>query len=279
MAEENNLDGEEAEPEPEQEQGEEEGEEEDYEDSSVFDGVSKLRLPKNMKHLVKDRPSESESQSKKSKEDQMKKTGGSFYKPDLSIKSPSAQVAKGGPSEAAVARADVKRRTTTGDGAESLATVTKSEMKKMTIRPFPKGLFVKKQGPATVEPDTKDKGPAVAKVPAPPKEDSFFKNLDVSKLDFSKFSERSSKKVDLSEGESKILQEVDKPKAVGKFKRRDNLEISPVMSEDEDAQKDKSVLSMKTSTLLKELSRNEKKQYIVPFNWGESGEVEIRSMR
>lgn len=222
-----------------------------------------------MKHVVKDSPSE----------DQLKETKGSFYKPNLVIKSPSTQNLNSKPTEAAAARADVKRKTTTGDGAESAATVTKSEMKKMTIRPFPKGLFKKKPEPQKVESTQTPKVPP-AVTPGPPKEDSFLKNLDVSKLDFSKYSERSSKKVDLSDQDNRILDEVDKPKPLGKFKRRDNLEISPVMSEDEDAKnKDKSMRSMKTSTLLKELSRNEKKEYIVPFNWGESGEVEIRSMR
>ena len=50
------------------------------------------------------------------------------------------------------------------------------------------------------------------------------------------------------------------------FKRNNNLQISPIVSSDDEDESD-------------DISVVEDKEYSIPFDWGESGEVEIRTVK
>jgi hypothetical protein len=162
------------------EEGEEEGEEED-EGSGEFDELSKMHVPQNMKHFVKfdsQRPSDQQGES----EDKSQKSTSKLSKKPISIKT--LRVLQK-PQEEPADRNKLKRKTFSKQHLEETPSITKSELKRVKIRPFPKNKVVAddpnkqpKDLPTIKEEEVK-----------PPKEDSFFKNFDASRLDFSKYRE------------------------------------------------------------------------------------------
>ena len=61
---------------------------------------------------------------------------------------------------------------------------------------------------------------------------------------------------------------------MAKFKDKNMLEISPIVTSEDEIEVDK-----KSSTLQREILANENKEYNVPFEWGLQGQVEIRSVK
>lgn len=167
-----------------EEEGEEEGEEEE-EDSGAFDAVSKMNVPNNMKRLVKYKSGQSSNRQTSNNDGEKEQSHGdkTFSKP-FSIKSLSnASIKLSKEANAQLRKVALKRKTESKKYNKTMKTVTKSDMKKMQIRPLPKSLskpnfsLLKKKEPEVVSSE--------------PKEDSFFKDFDASKLDFSKYNDKS----------------------------------------------------------------------------------------
>jgi hypothetical protein len=165
------------------EEGEEEGEEED-EGSGEFDELSKMHVPPNMKKYVKydsQKPSDQQGDS----EENSHKTGSHSIKKQISIKTlRNLEKPKDQPSE----RKKIKRKTFSKKALEEVPSITKSELKKVKIRPFPKPKVIDNK-PVPIKEKPKDLTVIKEEEPKPPKEDSFFKNFDASKFDFSKYKE------------------------------------------------------------------------------------------
>lgn len=165
------------------EEGEEEGEEED-EGSNEFDDISKVNVPQNMKKFVKydsQKPSDQQGDS----EENSHKTGSHSIKKQISIKTlRNPENPKNKPSE----RKKLKRKTFSKKAMEEVPSITKSELKKVKIRPFPKPKIIDNK-PAPIKEKPKEMTVIKEEEPKPPKEDSFFKNFDASKFDFSKYKE------------------------------------------------------------------------------------------
>ena len=251
--------------------GEEEGEEESEEDSGPFDGVSKMHVPAKMQRIVKYDSKNPSKDSDRQGEEEASKADKTYSKP-FSLKS----LPKTSPAAEPKVRKRLKRHTEANGQNASVKTATKSELKRMQVKTLPKNLS--KPNFAILK-EKKVSEHSQAK----PKEDSFFKDFDVSKLDFSKFSERSSRVKDpqVIEVNSKVLEEsrvgrVDQLSASKrlKFKRRDNLEISPIVTSEEEEPE-----GSKPQALAQRIIENEQKTYSIPFDWGAAGEVEVRSVK
>lgn len=262
--------------EEEREQAEEEGEEEsEEEDSGPFDGVSKMNVPPKMKRLVKyDSKHPSKNTDRQGEEEASSKLDRTYSKP-FSLKSlPKVHQT---PNPEPGARKPLKRHTESKAHNDSVKTATKSELRKMQIKALPKNLSKPNFG---ILKEKKVSEHSQLK----PKEDSFFKDFDVSRLDFSKYSEHSSRVKDpqIIEVNSKVLEEsrvifFDQLSASKrpKFKRKDNLEISPIVTSEEEEETGGS----KPQDIAQQIIENEKRTYSIPFDWGSTGEVEVRSVK
>jgi hypothetical protein len=272
------------------EEGEEEGEEEE-EESAVFDDISQMHIPKNMKRFVKydsERPFDEQGN-----DDEEERQSSKSLAISLNPKSVKTSKQKKEAKEEQKKRiAKNKRKTVAPEHNDSIPTIDKSDLKRLKIRPFPKHLLAKK-------PEDKKDGEKSAKLTLkkddsrintgkeapklPPKEDSFFKNFDASKLDFSRYDENRHSKtpLELNANEtSKILDKEESVKSRKKkleFKQKDNLEISPIMSSEEE--EDGESTGKRTETIQREIEKNEEREYTVPFDWGNEGEVEVRSVK
>lgn len=139
-----------------------------------------------------------------------------------------------------------------------------------------------------MKPQSHFEAPSISK----PKGDSFFREFDDDKLNFSKTIDSANLKTFNLTKTSKLAPSSSPlprdPQTKGKtqnaFKKRpkqnlihfvdhDQLEISPVNSDDE------APLSVHQDTLNEEIQANLNKTYKMGFAWGDSGSVEIRSMK
>jgi hypothetical protein len=216
--------GEEERPREEYEDGEEEGEEED-DGSGEFDELSKMHVPQNMKKYVKydsQKPSDQQDDSHANSQ----KTESQSIKKQISIKTlRNKENLHDQPAD----RNNLKRKTFSKKAMDETPSISKSELKKVKIKPFPKPKVIDNK-PSTEKPKSKDLTVIKEEEPKPPKEDSFFKNFDASKLDFSKYKEsqqswnkdnkikeKKDKKVLIpEEGPTFILEEVsEKPYSLG----------------------------------------------------------------
>lgn len=59
-----------------------------------------------------------------------------------------------------------------------------------------------------------------------------------------------------------------------KFRGKNMVEISPIVTSDEDEQPEK-----KSSAIRREIAANENREYNIPFEWGPQGQVEVRSVK
>lgn len=165
-----------------EEEGEEEGEEED-DGSGEFDELSKVHVPLKMKKFVRwdsQKPSSqqnfSEEASSNSHVDSSKKK--------ISIKT-LTQLHK--PAANDTNRGQIKRKTFSKKHLEETPSITKSELKRIKIRPLPKPKAVSNPKETSVKDPPVKNLSVVKEEPKQPKEDSFFKNFDASNLDFSKY--------------------------------------------------------------------------------------------
>ena len=108
-----------------------------------------------------------------------------------------------------------KRKTEAPEHNDTIPTINKSDLRKIRIKPFPKSFAVAvsikpntaKENSLSVireKPKEKSKPP---ELPKAPREDSFFKDFDASKLDFSRYDEKKQPKgaLELQSDQNSIL--------------------------------------------------------------------------
>lgn len=115
----------------------------------------------------------------------------SFSKPNLKVK---------------IDRKAQREKTKTAQDSESVNTITKTELRRITFKPFPKKIVINNGNAKKYDLEksteknkkiTKDESQIEV---AEPQEDSFFRDFDASKLDFSKYDENKVPKKDVEIG-------------------------------------------------------------------------------
>jgi hypothetical protein len=159
-----------------------------YVDSS-FEQVSELKATiKNIPNNQYEEESRKKIKRASLKEPSLKS---SFSKPNLKVK---------------IDRKAQREKTKTAQDSESLNTITKTELRRITFKPFPKKIVVNNADAKKAPLDkSNEKNKKIVQEESPkevakPQEDSFFRDFDASKLDFSKYDENKVPKKDVEIG-------------------------------------------------------------------------------